>query len=298
LIELYPGSREYLYEGYNGVTDTDYEEQARTGFGEFGYLEQGYYDLGDDYEEPYIDEEELLKEFYGEYYANEDYLKDGITREQLIEDVFEYLDYNYNGYNGYAGYYGEYYGFASQEDYEAYQKNLEEMDNLGKTKPEHSIDKPVKIKRQDGPKCSAYASSCLLGYYGREEEPDKLYKEFLKLPDGSAIPTSVGRKIGAKIHTHGKITDLEKMIDAGKPVLVLVFYDEEPDWDNLHYVLVTGYDDENIYIADSLHATGERYYNRVLKKKTFKKMWNTAKTLPVKMFYGKNIYYEYAKKEI
>lgn len=295
LIEMYPGSGEYLFEGYNGIDSRDYEEQAREGFGEFGYLEQGYYNLGDDVPPTYDYEEQLLEEFYGEYYTNGDYLRDGLTRDSLIEDAFEYIDYNNSfGYYGYDGYgYGGYYGFANKEDYDAYVKSLEEMDSVGKKQPEHSIVDPVDIKRQNGPKCSAYASACLLRYYGMEEDPDKLYKKFFKLPDGSAVPSSVGKVIGAKTHTHGKLSDIEKMIDEGKPVLVLVYYDKNIGWDNLHYVLVTGYDKDNIYIADSLHATGKRYYNRAIDRKLFKKMWNTSKSILVKMFYGKNIYYEY-----
>ncbi len=291
MIELYPGSSEYLFDGYNGVSEKDYEEQARAGFGEFGYLEQGYYDLDDDIPPTYDYEEQLLEDFYGEYYTNGDYLKEGITRDSLLEDAYEYIDYNnsfgyYEDYYGYGGYYG-YAGYGSYGTYS------EEQDSVGKKKPEHSIENPVNIKKQSGPKCSAYASSCLLRYYGKETEPSELYDKFLKLPDGSAIPSSVSKVIGAKLHTHGKISDIEKKIDQGKPVLALVYYDEEPGWDNLHYILVTGYDEEYIYIADSLHASGKRYYNRKIKRKTFNKMWNTSKSILVKMFYGRNIYYEY-----
>ena len=78
-----------------------------------------------------------------------------------------------------------------------------------------------------------------------------------------------------------------------KPVLILGYYDKTAEWDNLHYMLVTGYDENNIYLADSLHNTGRRYYNRKVDRKTFKKMWNTSKTFAVRFFYGRNIYYTY-----
>lgn len=75
--------------------------------------------------------------------------------------------------------------------------------------------------------------------------------------------------------------------------MVLIYYDKETYWDNLHYVVVTGYDDKNYYIADSLHATGEKFYNRAISRKTFLSMWNTSKSLLVKLLYGKNLYYEF-----
>lgn len=280
----YIENNEYLFDGYNG--------QDNNSSSDFKYLEQGYYDLGDDVPALYDYEEQLLIEFYGEYYANGTFLQEGFTRESLLEDAYEYMCYNGYAYDYGYGYYG-YYGFASQEDYEAYNNYLDEANNFGKSKPEHSIEKMVDIKKQNGPKCSAYAASCLLRYYGEKSEPDKLYKKFLKLPDGSAIPSSVGKVIKAKLKRNGKIEDLERLIEEGKPVLVLIFYDKQNYWDNLHYVLITGFDKDNVYIADSLHSSGERYYNRCVSRDVFCKMWDTSKTLPVKLIYGKNLYYEY-----
>lgn len=288
MIEMYPDGNEYLFEGYNAA---DVPEPVEPPFSDnpFAYLEQGYYDLGDDIPPTAEWEEELLIEFYGDYYTSGEFLRDGLTRDNLLDDAFEYIDYNnsfgYSGYN-YGGY-----------GYGAYSAYCEEYNDVGKEPPAHSIERPVNIKMQQGPKCSAYSSSCLLRYYGKDIDADKLYRSFMKLPDGSAVPSSVARKIKAKIHTHGKISDIEKQIDDKKPVLVLIYYDKTPGWDNLHYVLVTGYDDEYIYIADSLHGSGERYYNRAVKRDIFEVMWNTSKSFPVRLFYGKNIWYEYDTKQ-
>jgi hypothetical protein len=281
---MYPDGNEYLFEGYNAA---DVPDPVEPPFSDnpFAYLEQGYYNLGDDIPPTAEWEEELLIEFYGDYYTSGEFLRDGLTRDNLLDDAFEYIDYNnsfgYSGYN-YGGY-----------GYGAYSAYCEEYNNVGKEPPTHSIECPVNIKMQQGPKCSAYSSSCLLRYYGKDIDTDKLYRSFMKLPDGSAVPSSVARKIKAKIHTRGKVSDIEKQIDDKKPVLVLIYYDKTPGWDNLHYVLVTGYDDEYIYIADSLHGSGERYYNRAVKRDVFEVMWNTSKSFPVRLFYGKNIWYEY-----
>lgn len=247
----------------------------------FRFLKQGYYCLGDDvpaydYDDYGFDEEQMLCDWYGEYYWEGIYLQEGFTREDLLEWM-EY-DASFYGFDFQSGYGSGYY---------------EVIDDVGKKMPEHSISKPVTIGRQEGPKCSAYASSSLLSFYDKEVKPKKLYKRFHKLPDGSAIPSSVGKVIRAKCHTHGCISDLEKAVDADKPVMILAYYDKSPEWNNLHYMLVTGYDDKHIYIADSLHSSGERYYNRKVDRKTFMKMWNTSKSFLVRLFYGKNIWYEY-----
>lgn len=269
----------------NGVEDLEYLKAEDP----FRFLKQGFYCLGDDvpevepfglFGEEWYDEDLMLEECYGEYYTDGEYLKEGFTKEDLLE----WIDYNSSYYNCCSG-----YGYGYSYGYDAYEYH----DDLGKEAPEHSVAKTVNIGRQQGPKCSAYASSCLLGFYGKEVKAKDLYRRFFKLPDGSAVPSSVAKVIGAKLRTNGKISDIEKLIDEGKPVMVLAYYDKTPEWDNLHYMLVTGYDDENIYLADSLHSSGERYYNRKVDKKTFRKMWNTSRSFLVRFFYGKNLYYEY-----
>jgi len=267
-------------------------------------LQQGCYTPEDDVAE-YDPEEAMLIDVFGDYYLDGRYKGDGATREDLLEDIY------YNGYDEYGNYIPDMYAYPDRENWfdeesgdsygycsNAYGSSdyidIEDYEpSMGKVAPAHSIAKPVDIKGQRGPKCSAYAASCLLRYFGTKVYAKTLYPKFLKLLDGSAIPSSVGRVIGAKLHTHGRISDIERLIDEGRPVLILGHYDETAEWDNLHYMLVTGYDENNVYLADSLHNTGRRYYNRKVDRKTFKKMWNTSKTFAVRFFYGRNIYYTY-----
>lgn len=250
-------------------------------FDDFKFLRQGYYCLGDDVPACESDpEEEILCAYFGEYYTEGEYLAEGFTREDL-------LDWAY--YDG--GYYGCGYGCGYDLSGVSYAVDS----NIGNEPAEHSISKKIDIKRQQGPKCSAYASAHLFQFYGVQAKPKQLYKRFHKLPDGSAIPSSVAKVTGFKMHRNGSVADIERSIDADKPVMILGYYDDEPSWDNLHYMLVTGYDAENIYIADSLHTSGERYYNRKIKREDFEEMWDTSETLLIKIFYGKNIYYEYSE---
>lgn len=283
-------------------------------------------DFDDDYLIPGYNasDKPSLEDIYKDYYGIEDdeplVTPDYHGYNSPADELYDYLSYNgfnYNpedgkfyDYDG-TGYYAEeiaailglyvpdgqlsladVYGGEFLGDYGEFGGVYEPMPLKGSEPPEHSIPIPVDIRTQKGPKCSAYASSCLLRYHKIDAEPDDLYKKFLKLPDGSAIPSSVAKVIGAKLNTDGSIDDLKRIIDSGSPALVLCYYNKQQYWDNLHYILITGYDDKNLYIADSLHHAGALYYNRSVPYKQFLKMWDVSETFLTKLFYGKNIYYE------
>ena len=161
-----------------------------------------------------------------------------------------------------------------------------------RNKPLHSISNPVDIRDQVGPRCSAYAASCLMRYEGKAAEPIALYKRFWKLADGSALPRSVGMKSGHRLRRNGSVEDIKKLIDSDKPVMVLFHYSlAEKGFDSLHYVLVTGYDEDNFYIADSLFDGGKQYYNRIISRKDFVRLWDVSDLLLLRLLYGKNLYY-------
>lgn len=280
---------DYLLPGYNawdepfemeGQIDENEEAFLRAMYEDY-YTEGRYVDDGVSREDlyHYAREEEALCEMYEGYYLDGTYLEEGFTREDLLDWLY------YNGYD-------EYYGYGN-DCCEPYQISMWDYEPMGTKAPLHSISHTIKATRQNGPKCSAFAASHLLKFYGVETDPDKLYKKFMKLPDGSALPASVAKKTGTVLCSHGTLPDLEKMIDQDKPVMILGYYDKEQCWDNLHYMLVTGYDDEYIYLIDSLCGGGECFYNRKVKRRTFKKMWNTSSNTLVRTFYGKNVYYDY-----
>ena len=91
---------------------------------------------------------------------------------------------------------------------------------------------------------------------------------------------------------NGSVEDIEKLIDSDKPVMVLIHYSlAEMDFDSLHYVLVTGCDEDHVYIADSLWSGGKQYYNRIISRKDFVRLWDVSDLLLLRLLYGKNIYY-------
>lgn len=281
---------DYLFEGYNADSSDNSVDEP--------------------YDPPFPDnpfEDDELRRIYCDYYGIEedafdnpfnpfDYFNDidefyaicdayGIPPEEFtIRDYISWCE----GYYDDSFFLSSYYGGEWEELASSYFGAV-----TGKEKPEHSIKNPVDIKTQKGPRCSAYAASCYLRYKGKESKPKALYNKFLKLPDGSAIPSSVGRKTGLKCVRNGNIDDIKKLIDQDIPALVLIHYSpKDLDFDSLHYVLVTGYDDSNFYIADSLFSKGELYYNRVVSHDNFIKMWDTSNNFLVRVFYGKNIMYK------
>lgn len=310
-------NNDYLFSGYNADPNSDPRLKA---------IYDDYYGkddevfLGSEDEPTYVrelsqDDIDFLtqqgfsyNEEDGLFYDDEGYGYDGelLLYEFSTDAEFEYLieqGFLYNEEDG-LFYDGDGYGYEGDAllailgyndvcsyDYFGGTEGMKWVSSVGKEPPAHSISRPVDIKAQKGPRCSAYSSSCLLRYNGVESKPKKLYNEFAKLPDGSALPGSVGRHIGAKMCTKGTIEDLERIIDGDQPALVLCYYGTSHDWNSLHYILITGYDDDNLYIADSLHTPGELFYNRVVKKSAFERMWDTSDTLPIKLLYGNNIYY-------
>lgn len=75
----------------------------------------------------------------------------------------------------------------------------------------------------------------------------------------------------------GSLTDLEYHVSRGTLVIVLIRISTYQDY--LHYVPVVGYDDDYIYVSDSLdymvNVENEEHYNRKIKIDNFKKLWKT-----------------------
>ena len=87
----------------------------------------------------------------------------------------------------------------------------------------------------------------------------------------------------------GNIASLKNEVSKGNPVIVMIRIQSDKSW--LHYVPVVGYDEQNIFLAESLSDfinCKELYYNRTIPIKEFKKLWNTGM---LKMPFYRNTYY-------
>ncbi len=59
--------------------------------------------------------------------------------------------------------------------------------------------------------------------------------------------------------------------------IVMIRVREDKNW--LHYVPVVGFDEQNIFLAESLEDMvncNEKCYNRKVDNKTFRRLWNTS----------------------
>ncbi len=75
----------------------------------------------------------------------------------------------------------------------------------------------------------------------------------------------------------GNINALKNEVSKGNPVIVMIRTYINKTW--LHYVPVVGYDEQYVFIAESLEELvncDEQYYNRKIEIKEFKKLWNTS----------------------
>lgn len=143
------------------------------------------------------------------------------------------------------------------------------------------IEKSNKIDIQSKFECGAFSSAYVLRHFEIEADGRELYKNYPgKLPDGTISPKGIlkyfmDQHYMASLYT-GDIDTLKKRICKGVPVIVLVKV--FPDKRYLHYVPVIGYDNNFLYLADSLKYTincDEEIYNRKIYIKDFELIWKT-----------------------
>ena len=97
----------------------------------------------------------------------------------------------------------------------------------------------------------------------------------------------------------GNLAALQNELARGNPVIVVIRSFVGKSF--LHFACITGYDEENIYFADSIKdwvnvdaakkgepEGDELYYNRIVPLTEFKKLWNTS-MLKMPLYF--NIFY-------
>lgn len=147
---------------------------------------------------------------------------------------------------------------------------------------EFVITKANRFEMQTGNQCAGFAAAYLLRHLDIEKDGDSLYEVMSnKMRDGCVRPKGIIRLLsqyGIKAkYCAGNITALKKEVSKGKPVIVMIRTWANLKW--LHFVPVVGYDENHIYIAESLKELvncNERYYNRKITVGEFRKLWNTS----------------------
>lgn len=130
---------------------------------------------------------------------------------------------------------------------------------------------------QKGQECSAYSSSYALRSMGAEIDGLTLYDKIEKKNvDGTVNPDILSTTLTKEGYTtrmsdDSTIKDLKQQVSKGVPVIVLIRLNMVQGY--LHYVPVVGYDEEYIYIADSLSSMvneeENEHYNRKVKTEDF-----------------------------
>lgn len=137
------------------------------------------------------------------------------------------------------------------------------------------------IPYQSGNQCAAYASAYVLRHLGQSTDAAQLYPEikrtldFVSARSVSALFTRHGHAAQAY---RGTIDTLKQRLTQGVPIIAFI---RTPT--DTHYVAVVGYDQENLYLADSLPENKNAHdprYNRVLTTEEFQHLWSTGPLLP------------------
>ena len=138
-----------------------------------------------------------------------------------------------------------------------------------------------RIDYQTDGKCAAYAAAYLLRRFGEDTDGDALFPE-LKRTLGFVSANSivdVFERYGYQAKAcHGSVDTLKQRLTEGNPIIVFIRIPGDT-----HYAVVVGYDEQHIYLVDSLaenaNASDARY-NRVLTTENFEAVWKTRTLLP------------------
>ncbi|WP_423363860.1 C39 family peptidase [Mycoplasma sp. P36-A1] len=172
--------------------------------------------------------------------------------------------------------------------FDIYKQKLPLKDNIEvKYSNTFLSEKISSFPMQEYNECSGYATAYNLRTRNIKVNSKKVYEEMkYKLGNGYVLPESISNYLeekGFKITLNqGSFKQLKTRLNKGFPIIVLI--GEGLKWQ--HYVNVVGYDENNVYLYDSLVKNQtNKYYNRKLNNKVFLKYWDNK--LP--MF--NNIYY-------
>ena len=146
---------------------------------------------------------------------------------------------------------------------------------------------------QTSTECSGYSLAYVLRSFGMEADGKDIYaKIHRKMSNGAVLPRTLIRVIqsgGLKAkYVKGSLETLKSDLSEGKRVIVFIKTRLDRNW--LHYVPVVGYDEEYIYIAESMNSLvncDEEYYNRKLTNQEFLRYWDTRE---IYMPFYKNTY--------
>ena len=146
---------------------------------------------------------------------------------------------------------------------------------------EYILKEQNRMAYQKTTECSGFSTAYVLRSFGMEADGNDIYAKISrKMKNGAVLPRTLKRAIqgyGYDVkYVKGSLETIKADLSERKRVIVLVKTRLDKNW--LHYVSIVGYDEENIFIAESLdYLTNceEQYYNRKLTNHEFLKFWDT-----------------------
>ena len=168
---------------------------------------------------------------------------------------------------------------------------MDEVESFGYPPEFFCASSENRIDYQTDGKCAAYAAAYLLRHFGEDADGEALFPE-LKRTLGFVSANSVAdvfERHGYQAKAcHGSVDTLKQRLSEGNPIIVFIRIPGDT-----HYAVVVGYDEQYIYLADSLAENAnvsDAQYNRVLTTNDFEAVWKTGTLLP------DNIYITFFKK--
>lgn len=158
--------------------------------------------------------------------------------------------------------------------------SLPQKDTIAPDFPDHYfIEKPNSFELQGNNQCGGFASAFVLRHFEQDAAGENVYNEMKgKLSSGYVLPQAIldyFDDAGYQISLYrSDLSRLKTRVAQGEPVIILM--GQGGSWQ--HYAVVVGYDEENIYLFDSLKQTIEDnpYYNRSMTTDYFQELWNNG----------------------
>ena len=148
-------------------------------------------------------------------------------------------------------------------------------------KREFMLKTPNRFDYQGGTECSGFSSAYVLRSFGIEADGREVYAGILhKVPGGAVLPGVLSKELGKyglkARYVKGSLETLKADLSEGKRIIVFIRTRTDKRW--LHYVPIVGYDEDNVYIAESMNSLVNcegAHSNRRLSNEEFLKFWDT-----------------------
>ena len=137
------------------------------------------------------------------------------------------------------------------------------------------------VDYQKSTECSGFSLAYVLRSYGIEADGNDIYAKIHgKMKNGAVMPKVLKKVIqeyGLKAdYMKGNLETIKSELSEDHRLIVFIRTRLDRNW--LHYVPIVGYDEDHIYIAESMNSLvncREDNYNRKLTNQEFLQYWDT-----------------------